>query len=152
MSAVEHLAGNMPARGVWHSIIRCKYCRDRFGTQAAFELHKPKPADKRSRQLKRTGKVRRFLCRGEKTLIRHGAWRGYGGVWWTVETDVGARENGRGAEGGEDTTFSNRQNVENTVVILDKIGTLDSAIPENRKPHNRAGFRASVSKFPEGGK
>lgn len=121
-------------------VLRCRHCGDRFGTAEAFALHQPRPAEKRSRQLKQTGIVRRSLCASEKTLTRAGCWRGYAGVWWTVATDP--------------ETFENMgpQVLDSNVFILDKIGTRYPSTTPKPKPHNHAGSGASVSKFRRGEK
>lgn len=122
-----------------HVIRRCKFCRERFGTLAALELHKPRPADTRSRQLRQTGIVRRSRCASERTMLRGGAWRGHGGVWWTVD--------GGWSDATEGRPIVALQVIENKSANLDKIGTLTSAIPEIKESHNGAGFSGSLSKF-----
>lgn len=49
------------------TITRCTHCGETFGTRAALSIHKP------------------GNCRSEKTMRRAGAWRGYAGIWWTVD-------------------------------------------------------------------
>ena len=122
-----------PARGIWHTIVQCKYCRERFGTPAALAIHKPTPAPKRSRQRKPGKPVKRSLCASERTMLRKDAWRGYAGIWWTVESD--------------DILDFAGQATENEAVILDKKGGCRTAIPEITKPHNGGGCSATVSKL-----
>jgi hypothetical protein len=49
-------------------ITQCTYCGTKIGTDRARKLHRPK--DK---------------CRSDRTMIRGGAWKGYGGIWWTPD-------------------------------------------------------------------
>lgn len=48
-------------------LTKCTHCGETFGTRAARLAHRP-------------GK-----CRTDKTMSRAGAWRGYAGIWWTVD-------------------------------------------------------------------
>lgn len=72
-------------------------------------------------------------------MLRGGAWRGFGGVWWTVD--------GGWSDETEGMPIVSLQAIENKGANLDKIATLGLGISEKRKAHNGAGLRASVTEL-----
>ena len=139
MTTLAQNESDKPARGIWHTILRCKYCGERFGTEGAILIHKPAPAPKRSRQRKAGKPGKRSFCASERTMFRNGAWRGYAGVWWTVET----------GENDPTETFDidDPQGAESNLFISDRSAYSNSAIPEFRKRYNGGVYSASVSKL-----
>lgn len=81
-----------------HTISRCRHCGEHFGTRAALSIHQP------------------GNCRSEKTMLRAGAWKGYGGIWWTP--DLGWNDE------TETPAFSSLQALENKGRKLGQNATL----------------------------
>ena len=65
------------------TISQCTHCGELLGTRTTLLIHKP-------------GK-----CRSEKTMQRAGAWRGYAGIWWTVDLGLDDESLGQPILGAE---------------------------------------------------